>query len=89
MSQEDSEFWEKAYRARDKLVQKFLHHPNVSLIDIGLAPDQDTGTESIVLRIHIKEGWKEADENDQISFPKQIEGIPVVVVLGDYRLTNC
>jgi len=88
MSLEDSQYWDKVYRAQDKLVRQFLHHPDVSLIDIGYAPDQGAKTKSIVLRIHVRKRWMEADEDDRISFPKQVDGIPVVVVPGDYRLAT-
>ncbi len=87
MSQTNPEFWNRARRARDKLLGQFLDHPDVSLIDIGYAPaDQGEGTEEVVLRIRVRERWIEAKPEERIAFPEQVDGIPVVVMSGDYRL---
>jgi len=86
MSQENSEFWNRAHRARDKLVDQFLDHPDVSLIDIGYAPKPDTKTEEITLRIHVRGRWMEAMPDKRIAFPDQVDGIPVIVIPGDYQL---
>ena len=60
MSQEDSKFWIRARRARDILADQFLDHADVSLIDIGYAPEREEGPEEIVLRIHVRERWIKA-----------------------------
>jgi len=86
MSQEDSGFWNRARRARDKLADQFLDHPDVSLIDIGYAPERGEETEEIALRIHVRERWMKAKPEERVAFPKQVEGIPVVVMLGEYQL---
>jgi len=86
MSQENAEFWKKARRARDKLVDQFIYHPDVNLIDIGFAPERSEGTEEIVLRIHVKERWMKARPEERVAFPEQVDGIPVVVMLEDFRL---
>ena len=86
MSQRDSEFWTKARRARDKLIDRFIHHPDVSGIDIGYAPERGKETKEIVLRIHVRERWMKAKPEERVAFPEQVDGIPVVVVLGEYRL---
>ncbi|MFQ5473951.1 MAG: hypothetical protein ACE5FA_13865, partial [Dehalococcoidia bacterium] len=86
MSQEDSEFWARARLARDKLVDQVLDHPDVSLIDIGYAPERDEETEEIVLRIHVRERWMKAEPEERVAFPEDVDGIPVIVMLGDYRL---
>ncbi len=86
MSQKDSEFWARARRARDKLVDQFLDHPDVSLIDIGYAPKRGEEAEEIALRIHVRERWTKAKPETRIDFPNQVEGISVVVMVGEYRL---
>jgi hypothetical protein len=86
MSQVDSEFWDRARRARDKLAAQFLDHPDVSLIDIGYAPERGEETEEVVLRIHVRERWVKAQPEERVAFPKQVDGIPVVVILGEYQL---
>ena len=55
MPREAPEFWEKARRAQKKLEDQLLNHPDVSLIDIGYAPNPDTKTEEVILRIHVRE----------------------------------
>lgn len=86
MSQRDSEFWTKARRAREKLIDRFIHHPDVSGIDIGYPPDWDGKPEEIVLRIHVRERWMKAKPDQRVAFPRDVDGIPVVVMPGDYRL---
>jgi hypothetical protein len=84
MSQRNSELWNKARRARDKLVDRFLDHPEVSLIDIGYDPDQEGGgnAEHIVLRVHVRRPLT----REEIGLPAQVDGIPVRMLVGDYRL---
>ncbi len=86
MSQRESEFWTRARRARDKLIDQFIHDPDVSGIDIGYPPEWDERTEQIVLRIHVREHWMKARPNQRLTFPEVIDGIPVIVMLGEYRL---
>ena len=85
MSQRDSEFWTRARRARDRLVEEFVYHPDVSNIDIGYPPEWDEETE-LVLRIHVREGWTKTKPEERVTFPEKIDGIPVIVMLGDYQL---
>jgi hypothetical protein len=87
MSERNSEFWTRARSARDKLVNQYLDHPDVSLIDIGYAPARKgKSTKDIVLRIHVRESWLEAKPEERIRFPEQMDGIPVIVIPGNYRL---
>jgi hypothetical protein len=86
MSQRDSEFWTKARRARDTLIDRFIHLPDVSGIDIGYGPDRGEDAEEIVLRIHVRERWMKANPETRVTFPEQVDGIPVVVMLGEYPL---
>jgi hypothetical protein len=67
--------WARAEPARDELAALVLHHPQVSLVDIGLQEDG----ESPVLRVHIR-----GKPADLLPIPHEIDGIPVQVVAGDY-----
>ncbi|MFN8474943.1 MAG: hypothetical protein U0822_22335 [Anaerolineae bacterium] len=70
---------DKAEQARDKLVRLVFTDPRVSMVDIGA---EGEGEEQVpVLRVHVK-GGAEADEQ----WPKEIDGIAVRVISGDYRL---
>ena len=87
MSPRNAEFWNRARRVRDKLVDRYLNQPDVCLIDIGYAPaEQAENSEEIVLRIHVRKKWFKAKPEERIAFPEQVDGIPVVVMLGDYQL---
>jgi hypothetical protein len=82
MSQRDSEFWTRARRARDKLIDRFVHHPDVIGIDIGYAADRGEETTELVLRIHVRERWMKASPETRAAFPEQVEGISVAVMPG-------
>ena len=86
MSQRNSKFWTKARRARDQLIDRFIHHPDVSGVDIGSPPDRDAIPEEVVLRIHVRERWMKASPDQRLAFPKEVAGIPVVAIPGEYRL---
>jgi len=84
MSQADSESWNRARCARDKLADQFLGQPDVALIDIGydLDPESGEATERVVLRVHVRRSLaKEA-----LCLPAETDGIPVRVIVADYRL---
>jgi hypothetical protein len=81
MPTEKTELWARAQRARDKLAQKFLSHPQVSLIDIGFETEGGEPAGQIVLRIHLRQ----SDAGQTLVIPEEIDGIPVRVVTGDYR----
>lgn len=88
MVQRNSEFWNRARRARDKLVDQYLEHPQVSLIDIGNVPAEQRETSGeVALRIHVREAWAEAKPEERATFPEQIDGIPIIVIVGeDFKL---
>ncbi|MDJ0772445.1 MAG: hypothetical protein QNJ49_03305 [Mastigocoleus sp. MO_167.B18] len=85
MVQGNPEFWAKARRAQNELVEQFLNHPDVSLIDIGYAPEENQNSGEIVLRIHVRDRWIKAKLEERITFPTQVEGIPVIVIPGEYE----
>jgi hypothetical protein len=84
MSQGDSVFWSRARLARDKLVDRFLGHSDVSLIDIGRDPEAKgtTAADQIVLRVHVRRPLAA----QVLELPEQVDGIPVRVIVADYRL---
>jgi hypothetical protein len=82
MSSRDSTLWAQARRARDKLVEQYINHPDVTLIDIGHAQG-DGG--AVVLRIHVKWRWLQARPEERTAFPKQVDDIPVHIISGEYR----
>jgi hypothetical protein len=84
MSPENSDFWDKARQARDKLANQLLNHPGVSLIDIGYEVNEEGKKISnhIALRVHIRQ----ASVKETLKLPADIEGVPVRVVTADYKL---
>jgi hypothetical protein len=84
MSQDEA-LWTRARQARDKLVDRYLAHPDVTLIGIGHAPEGGEQAGQLVLRIHVRERWMNAKPEDRVAFPEQVDGIPVVVLPGEYR----
>jgi len=82
MSINDADSLERLRRARNQLSDQFLHHPEVSLIDIGYDPEGDETEDRLVLRIHLRR----ASAKEQLNLPTEIDGIPVRVIVADYRL---
>jgi hypothetical protein len=78
MGLRDSPFWAHARQARDKLAAQVLSHPNVSMVDIGEDPDGVISTP--VLRVHVR-----SIDMSGLNIPKDVDGIPVRVIRGDYR----
>jgi hypothetical protein len=86
MTPRDSGFWAEAHQAQDKLMQQFLDHPDVTLIDIGYVGEENSASEQIALRIHVRESWFKAKPEERTAFPEQESGIPVVVIRGEYKV---
>jgi hypothetical protein len=63
--------------ARDALAARLLDRPDVVMIDIGW--DETRG--GAVLRVHVRRSAGELTE-----IPLEVEGVPVQLVSGDYRL---
>ena len=81
IEQPDEAWWEQARRARDQLAARFLSHPDVTLIDIGLDPQHRSSIP--VLRVHVR--------RTDTSLPTtldDIEGIPVRIIYGNYHLQS-
>lgn len=84
MSEQDTAFWSRAQRARDRLERQYIDNPDVSLIDIGYAPEPAVGAREIAIRIHVRARWLQASPQDRVKFPEIVDGIPVVVIPGAY-----
>ena len=65
--------------ALEQLANKYLTHPEVSLIDYGMGLEKSKSS-TLSLRIHLRTKARDA------AFPKEVDGIPVSLVRADYRL---
>lgn len=72
----------QAIQARDRLAERYLHLPGVNVIDIGYATDNPDSTGSLVIRIHVKD----VATLKTLDLPKQDGGIPIQVMISDYKL---
>jgi hypothetical protein len=82
MSPRDSTLWVQARRARDKVAEQYINHPDVILIDIGYEPED---SEEVVLRIHIRQRRLLAEPEEHTTFPQQVDGFPIRIIPGEYR----
>ena len=81
MATENPEFWAKAREVRDKIASRLQSHPQVSLIDIGYDPNEGESSDRIVVRVHVRQPVNPK----ALGLDDEIDGIPVRVVVGDYR----
>ncbi len=81
MKGRDPQAVEKARKAREALVRQLLPNPDISLIDIGYDPEE-SGSRRLVLRVHTRR----ALDAPALGIPEEVDGIPVRVLAGDYRL---
>lgn len=83
MSETTQSQWDEIRRAKEKLAARLGVHPEISLIDIGVNPDQTTTEPSkdVVLRVHVRS----SEARQRLNIPKQIDGIRIVVLFGNYR----
>jgi hypothetical protein len=82
----DAEDRKRAQRAVAELERAALDDPDVTLVDIALAPGHsgDENTQELVLRVHLRRVSPEIAGR----FPTEIDGYRVVVVPGDYQLDS-
>jgi hypothetical protein len=66
----------RAREAREKLAARLVHHPDVSMVDIGL---HEAGA-GLVVRVHVR-----GEAASLPDVPAELDGIPVRVVRGDYH----
>lgn len=80
MSPIDPDHLERARKALEKLIQGYIHHPDVTLIDIGLDPNAGPG-ELLALRVHVRQ----SAAKETLQLPAEVDGFPVYIETGDYR----
>lgn len=73
---------DRARAAREALARLLSGRPGVTGIDIGIGavPGKASAHSPVVLRVHVSRGAAE-----DLDLPSEMEGIPVEVVVGDYR----
>ena len=81
MSQPDATFEARARRAQEKLVEQVIDLPDVTLVDIGYDLENRASPEQIVLRVHVRRPVTKS----ALGLPNDIDGIPVVLITGDYH----
>jgi hypothetical protein len=81
MSQQDETFQTRAARAQSKLVEQVIDHPEVTLVDTGRDLEHPASPDRIVLRVHVRR----AITRSELGLPNEIDGIPVALVVADYR----
>lgn len=77
MTVPDKRWWAVARRARDKLDKLLRGDERVRMIDIG--KDHSGRSNTPVLRVHVR-----PDGEPQVRVPSSVDGIPVLVIPGDY-----
>ena len=82
MSTENPEFWQRANKARDKLSLELFGQPQISLIDIGYDPKDQSGSGQLFLRVHVRY----STDIEKLAIPAEVDGIPVITIIADYRL---
>jgi|WetSurMetagenome_2_1015567.scaffolds.fasta_scaffold1268530_1 hypothetical protein len=83
MHENPSTDWDALQLTREKLATQIGNHLEISLIDIGLDPQAPEEVEHPVIRVHVRRQWTQK----RVPIPEEIDGIRVVVLPGDYRLT--
>jgi hypothetical protein len=86
MASGDPDLVATAQRALTKLEAEFSRHPDVSMIDVAYQREDGSPIRSVVLRVHVRDRWLDAKPEDRITFPAEVDGIPVVVTRGEYEL---
>lgn len=81
MPQPDEDFRARAARAQIKVVEQVGDHPDVTLVDIGRDLENPASPDRLVLRVHVRR----ATTRSAIGLPDEIDGIPISLVIADYR----
>lgn len=85
MIPDSDESLEKAQRALDKLIDRFIYHPDVTLIDAAYRPHEtDENREELVLRIFLRN--RVESYSPLVGFPSDVDGIPVILKHGNFGL---
>ena len=79
MSAPDQRHMDQARQARAQLETLVISHPDVRMVSIGLDPDQQDIKPVLIVTI-------QRGAAVPAGIPKDVAGIPVRVIHGDYRL---
>lgn len=77
---------EAAQRALAKLEAELGGDPDVSLIDVAFQREPGSPSDSVVLRVHVRDRWLAAQPDARTAIPSEVDSIPVVVTRGEYEL---
>lgn len=80
MTDNQTEAIERARRVRDLVAERMLQRPEVSLVDIGYDPEGASTPQRPVVRVHVRR------RDIELDLPDEIDGVPVRVMTGNYRL---
>lgn len=83
MPQQNAEFWTQVVSTRQELMHQYADDPDITLIDIGYAPEGCQDTDPIVLRVHVTEHWFARNSEGRDAFQQAINGISVCVMQDD------
>jgi hypothetical protein len=83
MRDKETETWERARKARDKLASRLMANPQVGQVAIGYDPNSadPVNAASIVIRIEVKS----LEALKTLNLPEEIDGFPVRVEVVGYR----
>ena len=73
---------ERVKRVRERLSEQYRQDPSISLIDIGSELPEGGGRRRLMIRVHLRTAANRA----KLDLPPEIEGVPIRVIRGDYRL---
>jgi hypothetical protein len=79
MSGLDQRWWSMARKARAQLETLIISNPDVRMISIGIDPEQRSADPVLIVTLRHGAAVPPAIPND-------IDGLPVRVIYGDYRL---
>ncbi|OED49253.1 hypothetical protein AB838_07790 [Rhodobacteraceae bacterium (ex Bugula neritina AB1)] len=71
--------------AMKNVMQQFGHRANFSGVDRGYRYVKGKRTDEVVVRVHVTRKLPESELEAADVFPKQIDGVPLDVIEGDYR----
>jgi hypothetical protein len=75
-----SEEMRRAKAVSRLLAQRLANEPMVTLVDVGHVP----GSDVVAVRVHIRR-----DVTSELpTVPDEIDGVPIVLLTGDYRLES-
>ncbi len=73
-------------RAMQEARKRFGHRDNLTGIDIGYRWTEGKPTKTLAVRLHVKRKLPESELESSLVFPEELDGVPLDVIEGDYRL---